>query len=162
MMMMMMMMMNKSIPLSREKYSAFTGRKYTFKFYFFKSSQLFLPRQDFTTKDGYTVLKTYIYVQTLFQGVSPGYLTFSGPSNQLILLPAFTSTLAQRKTSLNCMHNTLFIDACLPGISYESERILADVHTLNIRCCYAKYYEGEENIFFYNMYMEKVNIDFLF
>jgi hypothetical protein len=87
--------------------------------------------------------------KTLFQEVSPGYLTFSGPSNQLILPPAFTSTLAQRKTSLNCMHNTLFIDACLPGISYESERILAAVYTLNIHCCYAEYYEGEEIGFFF-------------
>ena len=116
------------------------------KFYFFKSRQHFLPRQDFTTKC-WLYYTEKIRFKILFQGVSPGYLTFSGPSNQLILLPAFTSTLAQRKTSLNCMHNTLFIDACLPGISYESERILADVQTLNIHCCYAKYYDGKNNFF---------------
>jgi hypothetical protein len=57
------------------------------------------------------------------------------------------------------MHNILLIDACLLGISHESEGILADVHTLNIHCCYAKYYEGEE-FFSYNIYIEKVNIDF--
>jgi hypothetical protein len=43
---------------------------------------------------------------------SPVYSTFSIPSNKLLLLAGFSSTLALERSSRNCVHNTLFIDEC--------------------------------------------------